>query len=177
MCEVATFTIDRYFDYVDLANAQICIQWQAGDKKGVSHIGLRDLNTVSGKIRFGWPLTNAITEKAGNVTFAVRFYVEKAFDIATGKEVDMDTADPATTKKQFVYFLNTLPATIPIREGLNIMGQDGVSIESGVDGLFAKFISNSNNPTYLQPQPVSYVENLGAQTKIDKATNTLTLSA
>ena len=107
MCEIITFTIDRYFDYTDLANAQICIQWQAGDEKGISQIGLRDYTTTSGKIRFGWPLTSNLTKKAGNITFAVRFYIEKAYDIETEKEVDIETADPATTKKQFVYLFNT----------------------------------------------------------------------
>ena len=117
MCEVITFTIDRYFDYTDLANASICVQWQAGEDQGVSHIGIKDLITTPGKIRFGWPLTNALTKKAGNIVFAVRFYVEKTYDNSTGEEVDSLTADPATTTKKFVYLFNTLPATIPIREG------------------------------------------------------------
>lgn len=119
MCEIITFTIDRYFDYTDLANARICVQWKLPAKvgeeaeEGISHIGLIDLNTVSGKIRFGWPLTEALTKNAGNISFAVRFYVEKTIT---------DADDESQT--QFVYLFNTLPANIPIREGLNISGED-----------------------------------------------------
>ena len=177
MCEVITFTIDRYFDYTDLANASICVQWQAGEDQGVSHIGIKDLITTPGKIRFGWPLTNALTKKAGNIVFAVRFYVEKTYDNSTGEEVDSLTADPATTTKKFVYLFNTLPATIPIREGLNVMGQEGIQVEQGVDGLFTRFISNSANPSYAMPNPVNYIDNLPDQTKINKDTNTLLLKA
>ena len=60
MSEVITFTIDRYFDYVDLAGTEICVQWEiqgVDGGTGISYITLIDLETVPGKIRFGWPLT------------------------------------------------------------------------------------------------------------------------
>lgn len=159
MCEIATFTIDRYFDYVDLANANICVQWETPTHKGISHIGLIDLDTVSGKIRFGWPLTAELTEKAGNITFAVRFFIEKAVERGDGK-----------VEQQFVYLFNTLPATIPIKSGLNLKGDDLV-VEESVGDLFGQFITNSNNPSYPMPQPVTFVENLVEQAKIAEADN------
>lgn len=167
MCEIITFTIDRYFDYVDLATAQICVQWKTDSAEGISHIGLRDLETVSGKIRFGWPLTGALTEKAGNVSFAVRFFIES--NVANGGD------------KQIVYLFNTLTATIPIRASLNLSGNN-VKVESGVDDLFAKFVSNSMNPSYPIPAPVTFNPapgglNLEKQAKVDVATDTLTLTA
>ena len=171
MCEIVTFTIDRYFDYTDLANARICVQWKlpakAGEEaeEGISHIGLIDLNTVSGKIRFGWPLTEALTKNAGNISFAVRFYVEKTITDADG--------EPQT---QFVYLFNTLPANIPIREGLNISGED-VVVEQGVTDLFKNFVENSNNPSYPMPTPVTYVKNLDEQDKVDEVSDTLILRA
>lgn len=171
MCEIVTFTIDRYFDYTDLANARICVQWKlpakAGEEaeEGISHIGLIDLNTVSGKIRFGWPLTEALTKAAGNISFAVRFYVEKTVTDADGQ-----------SQTQFVYLFNTLPATIPIREGLNISGED-VIVEQGITDLFKNFVENSNNPSYPMPTPVTYVKNLDKQDKVDEASDTLVLRA
>jgi hypothetical protein len=172
MCEIITFTIDRYFDYVDLANARICVQWKLPAKpgeeaeEGISHIGLKDLNTVSGKIRFGWPLTDALTKAAGNVTFSVRFFMENTVTDADGK-----------TKSQLVYLFNTLPATLPIKEGLNVSGDD-VVVEQGVADLFKEFVVNSNNPSYAMPQPVTYVKNLPLDSqKVDDETDTLVLRA
>lgn len=162
MCEIITFTIDRYFDYIDLANARICIQWKlpgADGEEGISYIGLRDLITTSGKIRFGWPLTKELTKTAGNITFAIRFYKEKVITNPDGSE-----------QTQFAYLFNTKTATIPIVAGLNVSGEDAF-LEQGVADLFKDFVENSNNPSYPMPKPVSYVENLPEQTKINETTN------
>lgn len=168
MCEIITFTIDRYFDYTDLANAHICVQWKlpgADGEEGISHIGLKDLITASGKIRFGWPLTKELTKVAGNISFSVRFYKEKIVPDADGKE-----------QTQFVYLFNTKPASIPIVAGLNVSGEN-VTVEQGVTDLFKDFVENSNNPSYPMPKPVSYVNNLPEQTKIDESTDTMVLRA
>lgn len=166
MCEIITFTIDRYFDYVDLANAHICVQWKLPNgEEGISHIGLIDLNTVSGKIRFGWPLTDALTKNAGNITFSVRFYVEKVI-------VDQDKLE----QTQFVYLFNTLPAAIPIKDGLNLEG-DKVYVEQGISDLFENFISHSANPSFPMPKPVAYTNNLPEQDKVDEDNDTLVLRA
>jgi hypothetical protein len=114
MCEIITFTVDRYFDYVDLATTTICVQWKTPTSTGISHIGLRDLTTVSGKMRFGWPLTNKLTETAGNIVFAVKFF--------------------KTESDKTVYVLNTTPATIPIKDSLNLNSND-VIVEN-TDDLF-----------------------------------------
>ena len=149
MCEIVTFTIDRYFDYVDLATAEICVQWSTVDGEGISHIGLRDLETVPGKIRFGWPLTGELTKKAGNVTFAVRFFIK-----------DQD---------KFVYLLNTLSTSITIRPTL-ILTNPNVDPHDATSE-FGKFIQNSENPTYPTPAPVYFNNkpglNLLPQAKID----------
>ena len=76
MCEIITFTIDRYFDYVDLTDTDIAIQWKTNQEEGMSLIKLVDIKTLEseGKIRFGWPITKVLTKNAGNITFSVRFY-------------------------------------------------------------------------------------------------------
>jgi hypothetical protein len=108
LCEIATFTIDRYYDYVDLAGEKvhIVVEWRnAAGEEGVTGINLIDLDTFfdTGKIRFGWPLGLEITKKEGPVTFAVKFFMR-------------DPEDP----KKLIHVLNTLPATINIKKGLTI---------------------------------------------------------
>lgn len=159
MCEIITFTIDRYFDYVDLATANICIQWNTKNGEGISHVSLIDLETEPGKIRFGWPLTSAITANEGNVTFAVRFFIKDQSD-------------------KFVYLFNTLSANLPIRAGLNIEAGDNVIVEESVSDLFSKFVQNSNNPSFPVPAPVDFGApglNLLPLAAIDPDTDSLTL--
>lgn len=79
LAEVIYFSIDRYFDTVDLADPkkEIFIQWEnaAGDQ-GLSMTINKTVNYPSApnKLVFGWPITSDITKAAGNVKFSVRFY-------------------------------------------------------------------------------------------------------
>lgn len=164
MSEIITFTVDRYFDYVDLAETNVCVQWETPKDKGISHISLFDTDTISGKLRFGWPLTSALTKEAGNITFAVRFFVEKEVDQPDGSK-----------KKNFVYLLNTLPAIIPIKAGLNVVG-DSAIVESGMGDLFTKFVTNSQNPSFAMPKPVNFTVEVPDQAKIDE-NDTLVLTS
>ena len=140
MCEIVVFTIDRYFDYQDLADTNICVQWirpgGTPDDEGISHISLIDLETCRGKIRFGWPLTEEITKYPGKVKFAVRFYKKDG----NGK---------------FQYVLNTEETFLPIKAGLNI---DDPAIEENSIDLFGQFIRNSMNPSYAIPEPAFFVK-------------------
>lgn len=165
MCEIVVFSIDRYFDFMDLDRAHICIQWiNANQKEGITHIHLKDLETMPGKIRFGWPLTSNITGTPGSVQFAVRFYTEEI--------------DDATKETKYNYLLNTLTNTITVKPGLQIDEPDVE--EENVAGLFASFVKNSMNPSYEKPKPVFFVapgldlEGYGA---IDPDTDSLTLTA
>jgi hypothetical protein len=79
--ETLMFEIDRYFDYVDLATTKICVNWvlKPTDKngevlRGISYIDLVDLETEPGKLRFGWPMTSAMTKVEGTLNFAVTFF-------------------------------------------------------------------------------------------------------
>lgn len=170
MCEIAVFTIDRYYDFQDLDRASICVQWvNAANEEGISHIQLKDLETFPGKLRFGWPLTSAITKTPGPVHFAVRFFKESS-----------EGGD-----KKYNYLLNTLTSTITVRPGLSI--ENPKIEEDNVSGLFASFVSNSLNPSYPQPLSPAFVapgQDLIAdgQTKpgygaIDEDTNSLSMTA
>ena len=167
MCEIITFTIDRYFDYVDLANANICIQWKVpgdnsnGVKEGISHISLIDRDSIPGKIRFGWPLTNELTKNPGPISFAVRFFMKNKEDT------------------EFVYLFNTLTTSIIIKEGLNIVNP--TVEEEDIHTLFGQFIQRSNNPTYPKPAPVYFDDGTIGQNLPDLArivnNDTLTFTA
>jgi hypothetical protein len=77
MAELVVFETDRYFDYMDLANTHIYVQWQlpnAEQSTGATLISMKDLSKP-GKIRFAWPLYDVITQYSGNVKFSVRFYL------------------------------------------------------------------------------------------------------
>ena len=114
VAEVLYFKIDRFFDATDFNNMEIYIQWEtAPDSKGVTNKGVsrewvRDIESEPGKIIFGWPLSSSITENAGNIKFAVRFFQwrdeEKA---ATGTDKTID------------YSFSTLTASVSIQAGLN----------------------------------------------------------
>lgn len=134
MCEIATFLIDRYFDYVDLATTKICVNWvlKPADKngevlRGISYIDLVDLETEPGKLRFGWPMTSAMTKTEGTLSFAVTFFSRDA-------------------DNKIVYVLNTLAANMPIKMGL-VVDPNEVVPEDNLAGIFKSFVQNSTNPT------------------------------
>lgn len=79
--EVIYFKINRFYDATDLFNQDIMIEWitPKSDKypeglKGYSVPTVKALDDTTNHIIFGWALSSEITEVAGDVTFAVRFY-------------------------------------------------------------------------------------------------------
>lgn len=112
VAEVIYFTIDRFFDSMDLSSRDmnIAIQWETADKvAGVSKEYLRDINSVPGKLVFGWPLTSDITKVPGKVKFSVRFYT-------IGSRINETTN---TTEKYLTYNFNTIPAELTINSSLD----------------------------------------------------------
>ena len=128
LAETIIFVVDRYFDFMDLANTNIYVQWT--DPKGVpgaTRVEMIDLDSEPGKIKFAWPLNDAVTKTPGVVKFAVRFF-----------RITNDNS------KELVYSLNTLDAEITIKAALH---EDPTlaAVESPVNaGLFGKAILNSN---------------------------------
>ena len=51
----------------------IYIQWENKNHKGISKEWVRDVDSEPGKLIFGWPLSEEITDVSGPVKFAVRF--------------------------------------------------------------------------------------------------------
>lgn len=135
MAELIVFTADRYFDYMDLANTLIYVQWQLPDEQrttGATEITIKDLESAPGKIRFAWPLYNTITKYSGVVRFSVRFFV---FD----------------ENDKLAYSLNTLDANLIIKPALD--PADKIDPEPWGD-LFTKAIINSQYTQDGQIPPV-----------------------
>lgn len=128
LAETIIFVVDRYFDYMDLANTNIYVQWT--DPRGVpgaTRVEMIDLDSEPGKIKFAWPLNDAVTKTPGTVKFAVRFF-----------RITNDNV------KELVYSLNTLDAEIIIKAALH-EDPSLAAVESPVNaGLFGKAILNSN---------------------------------
>lgn len=121
LAEIVYFAIDRYFDTTDLYEKDILIQWEgpikAGQmepKKGLSVTVNKSLALIPGKVVFGWPITSDITETAGNVKFAVRFYDR--------------IKDEVTKKEMLAYSFSTLTATAKINTALDFQIADSEAI-------------------------------------------------
>lgn len=142
IAEILVFSIDRYFDYKDLADdkIQIWVQWTAPDGKGgyvegATYVTHKDTETEKGKLRFGWPIHNEITANPGTLQFAVRFFMKDDVE-------DYDTEGNLTKVNKIVYSLNTLPATLQIKSALQPELNDDVGV-SRPAGLFSYAVRNS----------------------------------
>lgn len=97
--EVIYFKVDRYFDYMDLANTICIIEYIVpGDIKRIPHIYIVPFYDTSkfkteNKLIFPWSVGGAATSKEGNLEYAIRFY----------------RIDGEGKNKKLVYNLNTLP--------------------------------------------------------------------
>lgn len=115
--EIVYFKINRFYDATDLFTQNIMIEWIAPNGlKGYSVPTVKVLDETTNFVIFGWALSSAITEKAGTVTFAVRFY---KYDDDNGK---------------IQYSLSTLTQTAKIQAniGLDIAGL--LSSEGAMEG-------------------------------------------
>lgn len=114
LAEVIYFKIDRYFDYMDLNNTDIYIQWETpkdangNQVRSVSPAYIRDIESEPGKLIFGWAISDAITATSGNLRFSVRFFQwEDSEKVEQGGE------------KVLAYSFSTLTATVNIQPSIN----------------------------------------------------------
>ncbi len=129
LAETIIFTVDRYFDYMDLSNTVIYIQWtNPNGLERATLVEMVDLESEreNNKIRFAWPLHDGVTSTPGIVKFSVRFV-----------RVDDDN--------KMLYSLNTLESQIIIKPALQ-PNLDFQAIESPVSqNLFSQAIVNSQH--------------------------------
>lgn len=129
--EIIYFKIDRYFDATDLNTQSIYIEWEnAEGEKGLSKEYVRDIESDPDHIIFGWPLVSQITEKAGTIKFAVRFYTLQK--------------NPNTGNNEVVYSFATQPANIMINNTLNFNLTDN-SVQKLEDDVISMIVNRFTN--------------------------------
>ena len=178
IAETVVFSIDRYYDAMDLSHTSIWVQWTAPDEKGkaaregATEISLIDLETEPGKIRFGWPLDTDVTKMPGKVQFSVRFFVKANVTVPTlegGEKIE----------SRVVYSFNTLPATLTIQSALQPELNDEITVNKP-DSLFAYAIRNTQygGKDIKNPQvPTFNAPGTDLPTEATLVDNTLTLLA
>lgn len=145
IAETVIFTIDRYFDYMDLYNANAYVQWTLPDgTEGATEIEFRDIETIPGKIRFGWPLDSDVTSQVGQVKFSVRFWQRD-----TMKENGVDV-------EKVVYSFNTLTSSLTVSPSLQVKVNDAAMVNTPVAAnLFKRAIMNSQLTGEGTPLPLA----------------------
>jgi hypothetical protein len=75
--ETVYFSVDRYFEDVDLFRTVIVVEYidAAGENSRIFPVALKDIDSEPGKIIFAWCIGNEATRVAGTIKFAVRFYL------------------------------------------------------------------------------------------------------
>ena len=103
IAEILYFSIDRYFDAMDLSEMDIIVQWRHSTDNDIveflSATYKKSLSLQPGKIVFGWPITSDMTNRSGNIQFSIRFYRRE--------------------NSELIYSFSTLPTNIKIQAGLN----------------------------------------------------------
>lgn len=106
--EVVYFKVDRFFDYMDLANTTCVIQYLLpGDDTKVPHmyaVPFYDTTTcfAENKMIFPWSVGGTATMKDGEIEYAIRFF-----------RVEGERAEA-----KLAYNLNTLPAKSKILQSI-----------------------------------------------------------
>ena len=129
LAEIIFFRIARFFDYTDLSTCDIVINWKMGSNEGKTTrfikfnepykvVEMGEETALNG-IVFGWPINNIVTEKSGQLTFAIEFF-KKAIN-------------PDTNEEEIIYSFNTLPATVNIKDGLVISEEvEAVTLDTDI---------------------------------------------
>lgn len=113
LAETVYFVIDRYFDYMDLNNTDVSINWKMGNEAGKTDRFTMSTDVIPGSIVFGWPVNNIITKKSGALTFAVEFCRKD-------------------NQGNVLYDFNTLTANINIKEGLIVGDIEVVNLDNDI---------------------------------------------
>lgn len=138
LAEVLYFKIDRYFDYMDLNNCDIYIQWETPKSadgttiKSASPAYIRDIESEPGKLIFGWALSDAITANSGTLKFSVRFF---------------QWEDPENVKaggdKIIAYSFSTLTAQVLIQPSINFNPEKDEYLVDDVANRLLERLENS----------------------------------
>ena len=150
LAEVVYFKVDRYYDYMDLNNTDIYIQWETPKPAGggepiksLSPAYIRDIESEPGKLIFGWALDKSITQNPGTLKFSVRFF---------------QWEDPEKAKNGadtvLAYSLSTLTASVSINAALNFNIVDMPKVEDTGVRLLARLKNSVIAGGYSAAEPI-----------------------
>lgn len=130
------FSVDRFVDYMDLAQTHCIIQYNAGGRTHFYPVPYYDIYTKSseGKIIFPWNLSYNLTKNSGAIPFSVRF-----FRLGTFLTKD-NNAELILT-----YNLNTLPSYIRVEKALTelqIDKNDQSYLQSGDKEILMSYVDS-----------------------------------
>ena len=119
--ETIYFSVDRFFDNIDLSTMFCVIQYQNANpnkEKGgyIYAVPYFDITTLAkeNKMLFQWAIEGPATAYSGTVTFSIKFYKISSIII--------DSADGHSTElKVYDYVLNTQPSSSKVLHGLDIL--------------------------------------------------------
>lgn len=140
---VIYFKVDRYYDYMDLANTICIVEYIVpGDKTRVPHIYIVPFFDTAkfiheGKMIFPWNVGGAATMAEGTIEYAIRFY----------------KINGQGDNKQLVYNLNTLSTKSKILSSIEGDGEISkaeydIPVEA-YEELIHQVINNKTYWTYL----------------------------
>lgn len=133
IAETLLFTINRFFDAVDLSSCEMYVQWERAKDTTQYVTPIADLIDVNSEtIMFGWPLSEQVADIAGQIKFSVRFIKRDG--------------------NKIVYSFSTMPTTINIYQGLDYDIDNCASDSANL--LFDAVITNSEStvgPSAVRP--------------------------
>lgn len=140
VAEIVWFEIDRYYDIVDFYNTRPVVQWKhSGNSESyISDAWFKDIDTVPGKLIFGWPVDKNICEISGDLEFSVRFI---------GFDGDSDNIN---------YSFNTLPIKVKVNKSLNISEIRNI-IDDSINEKIKSRIKNSIDGNASLPLPPIFI--------------------
>ena len=111
--ETVFFSVNRYFDNVDLSTMSCIIQFiNAAGESGIYVVPFYDISRGDDNMIIPWVIEGAVTAKAGSVVYSVQFF------------------RVSESSSKYSYNLNTLPATSKI---LNNLQGDGEIMNAEYD--------------------------------------------
>ena len=122
--ETIYFRINRFHDFMDLANVACIIQYTTPDQQDhIYAVPFYDLLTErkNDKMLFPWCIDSNVTKYNGPITFSIRFFRVEPRMVEVNDYKDEGTAENNLEERLvLIYNLSTLPATSTILNGMEI---------------------------------------------------------
>lgn len=125
--ETIYFSMDRFHDYMDMANTTCIIQYNTPKPENKTYyyiVPFFDIVTdrKNKKMIFPWNIEHMATKTAGTIEFSIRFFaIEKEYKNVTDYvDVEENPNTPMEYDYKLVYNLETLPAQTKILKSLEV---------------------------------------------------------